>query len=258
MIYELNHLGIVVEDLAASVDFYTSHLGAAVVWSAHVEASGMDLAYLQVAQGLVELLYFPDGAMPLGTNHLGFYSDDLDADYARLVAAGAASLVAPKVAGTGAGRQALVTDPDGVAIELLQRDLPLRAGTLPHPHIRAIDHVALQASDHDRIFAFYTDHLGMSVAKQLPIPQLDTHLTYLHHGADVVEILPEVHDGPRLHHLALIVDDVAAALAYAEERGATIHEAAHPAAGGVGSVGALIDPDQTVIEFIDRPPVLAG
>lgn len=258
MIHELNHLGIVVSDLERSVDFYTTQLGAQKVWEAKVEAAGMEIAYLQLAQGLVELLSFADGTLPVGTNHLGFYSDDLDADFARIVASGAEALVAPRLAGSGAGRQAIVLDPDGVSIELLQRDLPLRSGTVPHPHIQAIDHFALQASDHDRTFSFYTGELGMSVARQIPIPALDTTLTYLHHGADVVEILPEVHGGPRLHHIALVVDDVDAALAHLASVGGTPDGQGKPAAGGVGSVGQVRDPDGIVIEFVDRPRILAN
>lgn len=255
MIHELNHIGIVVSDLDRSVDFYTKLLGAKKVWGTRVEASGMEIAYLQLAQGLVELLSFADNAVPIGTNHLGFYSDNLDEDFARIVEHGAEPVVEPRPAGSGAGRQAMVRDPDGVSVELLQRDLPLRSGTVPHPHIQAIDHFALQSSDHDRAFDFYTGELGMAVAKQIPVSALDTTLTYLHHGEDVVEILPDVHGGPRLHHIALAVDDVEATLAYLVSIGGTPDGPAKPAAGGVGSIGSVTDPDGTVIEFIDRPRV---
>lgn len=256
MIHELNHIGIVVSDLDRSVDFYTKLLGAKKVWGAKVEESGMEIAYLQLAQGLVELLCFTDNILPIGTNHLGFYSDNLDEDFARIVEHGAEPVVEPRLAGSGAGRQAIVRDPDGVSIELVQRDLPLRSGTVPHPHIQAIDHFALQSSDHDRTFDFYTGELGMAVAKQIPIPALDTTLTYLHHGEDVVEILPDVHGGPRLHHIALAVDDVEATLGYLVSIGGKPDGLAKPAAGGVGSIGSVTDPDGIVIEFIDRPRVL--
>ena len=256
MIHELNHIGIVVSDLDRSVDFYTKLLGAKKVWGTRVEASGMEIAYLQLAQGLVELLSFADNALPIGTNHLGFYSDNLDEDFARIVEHGAEPVVEPRLAGSGAGRQAIVRDPDGVSVELLQRDLPLRSGTVPHPHIQAIDHFALQSTDHDRTFDFYTGELGMAVARQIPISAWDTTLTYLHHGEDVVEILPDVHGGPRLHHIALAVDDVEATLAYLVSIGGTPDGLAKPAAGGVGSIGSVTDPDGIVIEFIDRPRVL--
>lgn len=256
MIHELNHIGIVVSDLDASVDFYTKLLGAKRVWGAKMEASGLEIAYLQLAQGLVELLSFTDNAMPIGTNHLGFYSDNLDEDFARIVEHGAEPVVEPRLTASGAGRQAIVRDPDGVSIELLQRDLSLRSGTVLHPHIQAIDHFALQASDHDRTVAFYAGELGMAVAKEVPIPALDTTLSYLHHGEDVLEILPEVHGGPRLHHIALVVDDVEATLAHLLSIGGTPDGLAKAAAGGVGSIGSVTDPDGVVIEFIDRPRVL--
>ncbi len=256
MIRELNHLGIVVSDLNRSVDFYTKLLGAKKVWETKVEASGMEIAYLQLAQGLVELLFFADGALPIGANHFGFYSDNLDEDFARIVEHGAEPVVEPRAAGSGAGRQAILRGPDGVSIELLQRDLPLRSGTVPHPHIQAIDHFGLQASDHDRAFDFYTGELGMAVVKQIPISALATTLSYLHHGEDVVEICPDIHGGPRLHHIALAVDDVEAVLAYLVSIGAVPDGPARPAAGGVGRIASVTDPDGVVIEFIDRPRVL--
>jgi catechol 2,3-dioxygenase-like lactoylglutathione lyase family enzyme len=258
MIHELNHIGIVVTDLDKSVDFYTRLLGAKKVWGTIVEAAGMDIVYLQLAQGLVELLSFTDNALPIGTNHLGFYSDNLDEDFARIVAQGAEPVVEPRVAASGAGRQAIVRDPNGSSIELLQRDLPLRHGTVPHPHIQAIDHFALQTNDHDRTFEFYTRELGMAVAKQIPIPALKTTLTYLHHGQDVLEILPNIHGGARLHHIALAVDNVEATLAHLASIGGTPDGPARPAAGGVGSIGSVTDPDGTVIEFLDRPRTLEG
>ena len=169
-------------------------------------------------------------------HHLCFYSDNLDDDFARIVERGAEAVVEPRMAASGAGCQAVVRDPDGVSIELLQRDLPLRKGTVPHPHIQAIDHFSLQASDHDRTFEFYTRNLGMNVAKQTPIPTL--------------------HGGARLHHIAFAVDE--ATLANLVSIGATTDGPAKPAAGGVGSIGSVTDPEGTVIEFVDRPRSLAG
>jgi catechol 2,3-dioxygenase-like lactoylglutathione lyase family enzyme len=256
MIYELNHLGILVADVEKSVDFYTGFLGATKVWGATVAEKGMEIVYLQLAQGLVELISVAGSEQPYGANHFGFYSDDLDADFASLVAAGATAVFAPRVSGSGVGRQAMVQDPDGVAIELLQRDLPLRSGVIPHPHIIAIDHFAIQSSEHDRTLEFYRDRLDMAVARRIPIPSMDTTLTYLHHGEDVVEVLPRVHDGNRLHHIALAVVDVEAALADLVARGGTPDGPARPAAGGVGSIGSVTDPDGVVIEFVDRPRVL--
>ena len=137
MIYELNHVGGRVRDLEASLEFY-SGLGAEVVDRLFMPNSRVHRVHIQLGTGLVELLYHedPDPDATYGLNHVGFMTDDLDADYARLIALGYAELSAPKVAGSGQGRLAFLADPNGTRIELLQRSEefripPITAGPCP-------------------------------------------------------------------------------------------------------------------------------
>ena len=93
MIYELNHVGGRVRDLEASLEFY-SGLGAEVVDRLFMPNSRVHRVHIQLATSLVELLYHEDDDphATYGLNHVGFMTDDLDADYARLIAQGYAEL----------------------------------------------------------------------------------------------------------------------------------------------------------------------
>src|SRR3954467_6994039 len=93
-----------------------------------MSSSRVDRVHLQLATGLLELLHHeePDAQATYGLNHIGFMTDDLDRDYARLIALGYCELSAPRVAGSGQGRLAFLSDPNGVRVELLQRSEEFR------------------------------------------------------------------------------------------------------------------------------------
>lgn len=124
MIIELNHFGVVVRDFEAVATFLAG-FGAEVVFD-RMSATGSRIVYLRVGSGLVELIHPVETDLPDGERHLGFLSDDLDADHLRLLASGCRELAVPTTAGTGVGRTSLVATPAGARIELLQRDLDLR------------------------------------------------------------------------------------------------------------------------------------
>jgi catechol 2,3-dioxygenase-like lactoylglutathione lyase family enzyme len=140
----LHHTGYTVEDLDRSVAFYRDLLGcellgiqerqggylAAVVGypDAHVR-----MAHLRSGDSahIIELFEYvaPEpGTLELeprkvGTAHLCFLVKDLDATYARLLAAGVEFISAPVDVDTGAnagGRALYLRDPDGIPMELFQ------------------------------------------------------------------------------------------------------------------------------------------
>src|SRR3954467_15756753 len=87
-----------------------------------MSSSRVDRVHLQLATGLLELLHHeePDAQATYGLNHIGFMTDDLDRDYARLIALGSGELSAPRAAGSGQGRPPVPSDPNGVRGDLLQ------------------------------------------------------------------------------------------------------------------------------------------
>ena len=120
---ELVHVRYLVDDVAAALDFYTRHLG----FETRLDASP---AFADATRGRLRLLLsgptssagrpMPDGAVPGpgGWNRIHLLVDDIDAEVARLRAAGV-RFRNDVVTGPG-GKQVLVEDPAGNHVELFQ------------------------------------------------------------------------------------------------------------------------------------------
>ncbi len=112
-----------VDDVAAAMDFYTTHFG-------FKELSTALPAFADISRGNLRLLLsgpissagrpMPDGAVPHpgGWNRIHLVTADLDGEIARLKGAGV-RFRNEIVSGPG-GRQILVEDPSGNLIELFQ------------------------------------------------------------------------------------------------------------------------------------------
>jgi catechol 2,3-dioxygenase-like lactoylglutathione lyase family enzyme len=112
-----------VDDVQASVDFYTEHLGFEVRTSAapafaDVTRNGLRLLLSGPASSAGRPM--PDGATPGpgGWNRIHLIVDDIDAEVARLRAAGL-PFRNDIVVGPG-GSQILLEDPSGNVVELFQ------------------------------------------------------------------------------------------------------------------------------------------
>lgn len=253
MIYELNHFGIAVKNLDASLVFYQDVLGAKVVYQGFIPAAKMDVVYLLISGGLIELLHTPKPPQDteFGINHIAFMSDDLDTDYTRLTEAGYSGLVPPKAAGSGVGRLAFLSDPNGTRVEILQRDLEMRASPIEHPIIKSFDHYSLNANDLDAAMTFYSSALGMG--KFAENDAEDEGNTYLNYGYDLLELhttkAPE-NQSSNFNHFALRVDDVNAALRVFAAQGVGAESLVKDDAGN----SAIIrDPGGVRIKILDRP-----
>ncbi|GAB2581754.1 VOC family protein [Kribbella endophytica] len=199
MIYELNHVGGPVQDLDASLTFYTD-LGAQIVDTLFMEGPKVTRVHLQLGTGLIELLHNQNPApdATYGLNHIGFMTDDLDADYARLITAGYAELTPPKVAGSGQGRLAFLSDPNGNRVELLQRTEEFRIPPITTTPLRRLAHIALDAPNLPAAHTFYGDHLGL---------QQDDPETF-HLANDTLELSPTWPTATTpVNHLTLEVTD---------------------------------------------------
>ena len=112
-----------VDDVQASIDFYTEHLGFEVAMSAAP-------AFADVRLGKLRLLLsgpkssagqpMADGEVPSagGWNRIHLHVEDIDAEVARLTDAGC-TFRNPIVSGPG-GAQVLLVDPSGNFVELFQ------------------------------------------------------------------------------------------------------------------------------------------
>ena len=117
------HVRYLVDDVAATVDFYTTHFGFTV-------NTDFPPVFADVVRGNLRLLLsgptssagraMADGEVPHagGWNRIHLITDDLDADVTRLLAAGV-PFRNDVVRGPG-GAQILAVDPSGNLVELFQ------------------------------------------------------------------------------------------------------------------------------------------
>ena len=96
---------------------------------------------------MLELVDIGNKAPKYGYEHVSFMSDSIDDDYQRLIGAGYASIQEPKKAMTGKGKIAFVADPNGVKVELIERESTFRIPTIEEGDIREFDHIAIAADD---------------------------------------------------------------------------------------------------------------
>lgn len=120
---EMVSVRYIVDDVDAALAFYTGHLGFEVL-------TNFAPAFADVARGRLRLLlsgpassaarHMPDGAKPEpgGWNRIHLIVEDIDAEVARLRAAGA-PLRNDVLSGPG-GKQVLLQDPSGNVVELFQ------------------------------------------------------------------------------------------------------------------------------------------
>jgi catechol 2,3-dioxygenase-like lactoylglutathione lyase family enzyme len=253
MIYELNHFGIFNRDMEKTLEFYRA-LDAQIVFDKTIAGPNVRIVYLQLAEGMIEFICHPapPAGWTYGIDHLAFMSDDLDADYSRLVAAGATKAEAPKPAGTGVGRISFLNIGDA-RVELLERDVDFRRPPLEGSLVIDFDHYALTTPDLPASAAFFTEELGLE-----PVAQLDVDGTPIRRflgvksdvlglGATGTEKAPGA-----FPYFTLRVDDVDAALATLAERGLKDLPAAEDSRSGTGRSALVTDPDGVVIELLDR------
>jgi len=117
------HVRYLVDDVQASIDFYTAHLGFtanAVMLPAFADVIRGNLRLLLSGPASSAGRAMPDGRHPEpgGWNRIHLLVDDIDAEVGRLKAAGVA-FRSEVVKGPG-GRQIVLDDPSGNPVELFQ------------------------------------------------------------------------------------------------------------------------------------------
>lgn len=116
----------------------------------------------------------------------------------------------------------------------------------------SIDHIGIAVSSLSDSLAFFRDALGLEVEAPEEISSQRVRAHFIRAGDATLEILESTADdspiakfvatrGPGLHHIALRVDDIVAALAELKGRGVRLIDE-RPRAGAHGSLVAFIHP----------------
>ena len=123
-----------------------------------------------------------------------------------------------------------------------------------------LDHVMLRVMDLNRSLAFYRDTLGMRVLRQVDYETGQFTNVFLSFDADFESSLEltynwqqtEAYEKGRVFgHLALMVDDVHAAVAALEQAGVRIKTPPKQMAHGTRTIAFVLDPDDNLIELLE-------
>jgi len=119
----------------------------------------------------------------------------------------------------------------------------------------------LRVGDLDRAVRFYTDVLGMKVLRTTDRPEQKYTLAFVGYGderdAAVLELtynygVDRYDLGSGFGHVAIEVDDAAAACDAVRGKGGTVTREAGPVKGGTTVIAFVQDPDGYKIELIQR------
>ena len=129
MAYAINHVHIRSADPHASAAWYEEYFGAKVLSAREVMPGTVTVSMDAGGPVRLNISSKPEGTPDepavadlnrLGLEHFGFVVDDIDADMARMDAAGI-RVVLPITEVPGGGRLSYIEGPDNVLIELVQR-----------------------------------------------------------------------------------------------------------------------------------------
>jgi len=118
-----------------------------------------------------------------------------------------------------------------------------------------LDHVGIAVADLDAAFKFFRDVLGLHLESSEEIRSQRVNAHFVNVGDSTLEFLEATapdspiakfldRRGPGLHHVALRVDDIKAALAHLRSRGVRLIDE-HPRPGAEGALVAFIHPSES-------------
>lgn len=241
----------------AFIELYTSelktavdYLGSALGLTRVAESADDDSHSVLLRQGRLQVVVTagPRAVQFLdahgdGVADIAFGCDDVAAAYARAVGAGATDFGTvrgnPVVSGFGSVRHTLVPASEGVMLPDGRVWTPLPADAGPEQRIRLLDHVAicLEAGSLGRYADFYEDAFGLSRYSSEFVDVGDSSMdsVVVRSGSGEVTLtlvapgsvtgsgqlnaFLQRNGGPGVQHLALLVDDIIAAVSEANERG---------------------------------------
>jgi methylmalonyl-CoA/ethylmalonyl-CoA epimerase len=121
--------------------------------------------------------------------------------------------------------------------------------------LKKLEHVGIAVEDLDQALEVYQEALGLAPDEVLEVPERGMKIAFFTLGDVQLELLASAREGsdignflvkrgPGLHHLAFLVDDVAAALDRLKEKGVRLIDET-PKRGGRGNRIAFLHPKAT-------------
>ena len=130
-----------------------------------------------------------------------------------------------------------------------------------------IDHIGIATKGIDKAAQFYRDMLGLDVAETEEVAEQKVRVAMLPIGESRIELLEAISNdspisrflekrGPGIHHIAVRVDDIQAALADLKQKGARLIDE-EPRQGAGGCLVAFVHPSSTggvLLELVQKVP----
>ena len=130
-----------------------------------------------------------------------------------------------------------------------------------------IEHIGIATEKIDEALVFWRDALGLSVVHTEEVAEQGVRVAMLPLGEPRVELLEPTHDGspvakflarrgPGIHHIAVRVDDIRAALVRLQAQGARLIDET-PRRGAGGCLVAFVHPASAggvLLELVEHPP----
>lgn len=131
MIKKVNHIAVVVDDLATAMQFWVDALGLELAHKEHVASEGVDVAFLPIGDSKIELLQPTDDESGVarylqkrgaGMHHICFEVDDIAATLAKLKTAAIQLINETPVMGADGRKYAFIHPKaaNGVLVELYE------------------------------------------------------------------------------------------------------------------------------------------
>jgi methylmalonyl-CoA/ethylmalonyl-CoA epimerase len=131
-----------------------------------------------------------------------------------------------------------------------------------------IDHIGIATRGIEDALAFYRDALGLDVAETEEVAEQKVRVAMLPIGESRIELLEATTEdspiarflekrGPGIHHVAVRVNDIRAALAELRQKGARLIDE-EPRTGAGGCLVAFVHPSSTggvLLELVQNPTV---
>jgi methylmalonyl-CoA/ethylmalonyl-CoA epimerase len=129
-----------------------------------------------------------------------------------------------------------------------------------------IEHIGIATEKIDEALAFWRDALGLQVVHTEEVAEQGVRVAMLPLGEPRVELLEPTHAdspvakflakrGPGIHHIAVRVDDIGAALARLKAQGARLIDET-PRTGAAGCLVAFVHPASAggvLLELVEHP-----
>jgi catechol 2,3-dioxygenase-like lactoylglutathione lyase family enzyme len=255
MIKELNHIGVRTADIDNALHFYVDILDGKIIRNGGSADGKSRFIYIQLCDGVIELLGSKPGETNFGLQHVAFLVDcDLQAAYQTILAQGLEFTVPPRPAASGNGVLAFFREPGGATFELIQREENIRIPCLKSKYLQAFACSTISVTDSvfSRCSEFYQK--TMEFAAGNTSEAAGCKIRYFNHGPDTIELVTTPDSTPLAQPLSHLAFRVADCLAMRD------HLLAHGIAcpmpevsfSGACQMMKIAGPDGVAIHFIDQ------